>query len=64
LQWNDTGSNEFLWSLVPSGNYYKIVSRNSGKVLDVYQASVNDGGTIVQWTDNGGTNQLWQLVAN
>jgi hypothetical protein len=36
----------------------------SGKLLDVYQSSLNDGGTIVQWSDTGGTNQLWQLVAN
>lgn len=53
LQWNDEGTNEFQWSLVPSGSYYNIVNRNSGKVLDVYQGSLNDGGIIVQWPYTG-----------
>ncbi|MBA2394495.1 MAG: cellulase family glycosylhydrolase [Ktedonobacteraceae bacterium] len=44
------------------GNYYKLVNRNSGKDLDVSSASTADGGTVVQWTDNGGTNQQWSMV--
>jgi hypothetical protein len=41
---------------------YKIVNKNSGKALDVYQKSTADGANVDQWTDNGGTNQQWKLV--
>ncbi|MBF8191471.1 family 43 glycosylhydrolase [Nonomuraea sp. K274] len=30
--------------------------------MDVYQRSTADGGDVVQWADNGGANQQWQLV--
>jgi O-glycosyl hydrolase len=43
-------------------NYYKLVNRNSGKVLEVASQSTADGGTVDQWTDNGGTNQQWALT--
>jgi hypothetical protein len=28
---------------------YKIVNVNSGKALDLYQLSLNNGGTVDQW---------------
>ncbi|GAB3970441.1 hypothetical protein GCM10029978_043720 [Actinoallomurus acanthiterrae] len=43
---------------------YKLVNRNSGKVMDVANASTADGGTIIQWPWSGGTNQQWKLVPN
>jgi endoglucanase len=46
-----------------SGTYYKIVNRNSGKLLDIYQYSTNDGAAAIQYTDNGGGyNQQWELL--
>lgn len=42
--------------------YYKLVNRNSGKVLDVFERSTADGAAIVQWSDNDGWNQHWQFV--
>lgn len=45
-----------------AGPYYKLVNRKSGKVLDVYQANLQDGGSIVQWADNGGANQQWHVT--
>ncbi len=41
---------------------YRIVNRNSGKVLDVSGGSTADGGDVIQWTNNGGTNQQWTLI--
>ncbi len=38
---------------------YTIVSRHSGKVLDVADNSTADGANIQQWTYSGGTNQQW-----
>lgn len=46
------------------GTAYKLVNRNSGKVLDVAQASTANGALIVQATDSGAASQQWQLVAS
>ncbi|ENH96334.1 secreted pectate lyase [Gracilibacillus halophilus YIM-C55.5] len=41
---------------------YKLVNRNSGKALEVYEWSNADGGNIVQYDDLGGMNQQWRIV--
>jgi ricin-type beta-trefoil lectin protein/glycosyl hydrolase family 59 (putative galactocerebrosidase) len=43
---------------------YKVVSRNSGKVLSVEGGSTSDGANIVQSTDTGGSTQRWRLVSS
>ncbi|GGI43874.1 hypothetical protein GCM10008018_04300 [Paenibacillus marchantiophytorum] len=47
---------------IDTAAYYKIVDRNSGKLIDVSGASTANGGAIIQYTDNAGTNQQWQFV--
>jgi LysM repeat protein len=42
--------------------YYQIVSKHSGKVLDVQGASTDNGAEIIQYQPTGADNQLWQLV--
>jgi hypothetical protein len=42
--------------------YYEIVSRGSGKALDVRSESTADGAPIEQWDFWNGPNQQWQLV--
>jgi beta-glucanase (GH16 family) len=46
---------------VTSGGVYKILNRNSGKVLDVTGSSSADGAQIIQWYDNGGDSQKWEF---
>jgi endoglucanase len=41
---------------------WKIVNKNSGKALDVYNNGTGDGADVVQWTWNGGNNQQWQII--
>ena len=41
--------------------YYEIVSRNSGKCLDVYGASMDAVASVIQWVCHGGENQQWRL---
>ncbi|QYR19242.1 RICIN domain-containing protein [Paenibacillus sp. sptzw28] len=53
----------FDGGVIDTSAYYKIVNRNSGKLLDVSAGSIADGGDIIQWSDNGGTNQQWQFVS-
>ncbi len=43
--------------------YYKLVNRNSGKVLDVAGGSTAQGSLIVQSTDSGAASQQWQFVS-
>ena len=41
--------------------YYKIVNRNSGLVMDVYGGGTNAGAQVIQWTYHNGSNQKWYL---
>ncbi|MBB3110044.1 GH43 family beta-xylosidase [Paenibacillus phyllosphaerae] len=50
----------------PSGEgtgdiYYRIVNRNSGKVMAIDTASTADGANILQWTYDGSGDQRWAL---
>jgi hypothetical protein len=45
------------------GAYYKIVNRNSGKVLDVQGVSQQDNALITQYQYVGGYNQQWLITA-
>lgn len=38
---------------------YRLLSGSGNKALDVAGASVLDGGDVIQWSQNGGTNQQW-----
>jgi beta-xylosidase len=40
----------------------RLISRHSGKAVEVQNASTADGGPVVQYADWGGTNQQWQLI--
>ncbi|WP_185966838.1 RICIN domain-containing protein [Clostridium sp. HBUAS56017] len=48
---------------IVSGKTYKLINRNSGKLLDVDNKSTADGGNVIQWADNGGNNQRWVIVS-
>jgi hypothetical protein len=48
--------------VVPSP-YYKLVNRNSGKVLGVTGGSFGEGTNAVQWSDTGAADQRWHLTA-
>ena len=43
--------------------YYEIVSRHSGKCLDVFDASAGDGAAVIQWRCNGSASQQWRPEA-
>ncbi len=45
-----------------SGSTYKLINRNSKKVLDVSGSSIANGGDVLQWTDNGGNSQKWVVT--
>lgn len=39
--------------------YYKLIMRNSGRVLDVQNASTSNGANVWQYDDNGTSAQQW-----
>ncbi|GAA0306595.1 pectate lyase C [Gracilibacillus halotolerans] len=45
-----------------SSKSYKLINRHSGKALEVFEWSTNDGGNVVQYDDLGGLNQQWRIV--
>ena len=47
----------------PPDHYVEIVSRNSGKCLDVYGASTDAAAPAIQYTPHNGANQQWTLRA-
>lgn len=42
--------------------YYKIINKNSGKVLDVNEESKLNGENIIQSTYNNADSQLWRII--
>ena len=59
IQWRDNGGLNQQWAVSDAGGgFRKLVSRLSGKALDVSATS-----TAIQSTDAGTTDQQWQLIA-
>ncbi|WP_150273851.1 pectate lyase [Paenibacillus tepidiphilus] len=42
---------------------YKIINRNSGQAMEVYNWAHENGANVSQWSDLGGDNQLWRFVS-
>lgn len=47
----------------PPAGAETLTARHSGKLLDVFDASVTDGANVVQWSANGQANQRWRVQA-
>lgn len=47
--------------LPPTGKYYKLANKNSGKYLDVSGGSTENGANVQQWTSNTTQAQQWLL---
>ena len=61
-QWTDNNGTNQQFSIQTIDGYVQLISRNSGKAVEVQGASTADGGNIVQYSDWNGSNQQWQLV--
>ncbi|MGL1903936.1 MAG: RICIN domain-containing protein [Fibrobacterales bacterium] len=54
-----------IYSAVPGidpDQAYTIVSKQSGKVLDIADNNLNNGANLQQWDYNGDKNQLWYIA--
>lgn len=62
-QWNyHRGINQHWCLRRTDENYIAIVSRYSGRCLDVERGSDSDNAAVTQWKYNGGSNQHWILT--
>ncbi|KOX06472.1 hypothetical protein ADK65_01690 [Streptomyces sp. NRRL B-1140] len=62
LQWNDSGTADHDWHMIPDGNGFRFRNAHSGKVLGVQDMSTADGATVLQWADNGTADHRWTLL--
>ncbi|MFE9725628.1 beta-L-arabinofuranosidase domain-containing protein [Streptomyces sp. NPDC005794] len=62
LQWNDSGTADHDWEILPDGDAFRFRNVNSGKVLGVQNMSTADGATVLQWSDNGTADHRWTLL--
>ncbi|TYP78975.1 endo-1,4-beta-xylanase/mannan endo-1,4-beta-mannosidase/arabinogalactan endo-1,4-beta-galactosidase [Paenibacillus methanolicus] len=59
----DGGYTNQQWQPVyTGGGFFKLENRASGKLIDVSSGSLDDGANVLQWADNGGANQQWQII--
>ena len=62
-QWSWFPNNGQKWRVTKADDvYYKIINLNSGKALDVPQATTEAGRQLQQYTDNGTDAQRWKLI--
>ena len=47
---------------MPAEASTNLRNRATGKVIDVSGGSLSNGANVIQWADNGGSNQHWQIV--
>lgn len=65
VQWNyaNQDNHKFVITKNRDGATYTISAKHSGKMLDAYGASINDGTTIVQWDSNPTSDsQQWYIL--
>jgi WD40 repeat protein/serine/threonine protein kinase len=60
----DDGSKAQQWKFERHGDYYKIVNRKNGKVLDVQRNRTEPGVAIIEWDDEDHDNQRWTWQGN
>jgi len=58
--WNSTSISQPYGSFT-SGAFYKILNRNSGDAMEIYNQSTSAGAAADQWTYWGGNNQQWSF---
>ncbi len=60
-QENSSTATESVVGSINASLYYAVVAKHSGKALDVYGASRNNGANVQQWARNGTDAQNWRF---
>lgn len=65
LIWSSSNANNQLFHIAPlADGQYSIVATHSSKALDVEAARLESGNSIIQYSQNGGSNQQWMFYRN
>lgn len=63
--WQYNGNANQLFQITSAGNHrYSIRAVHSGKALDAAGPSYANGTRVIQYSPNGGENQLWEFYKN
>ncbi|MEV5576076.1 RICIN domain-containing protein [Spirillospora sp. NPDC052269] len=62
-QWGCYDAVGQLWNIVKQDNGVDIVSKRSGKCVEVWESSTGDGARVLQWTCSGDAAQRWKLTS-
>jgi hypothetical protein len=63
FQWTYFGTPNQQFVAVPTGDgYYKLVAKHSGRIVEVINASMDNGANVQQWDNNNQTCGQWKLV--
>jgi hypothetical protein len=57
----DDGSKGQHWKIDKDDDHYKLANRKSGKILDVFMGSQDEGSAVIQWheKESPADNQRW-----
>ena len=62
VQYDRSGNYCQDWYLSSTSNgYYKLINRNSNKLLEVQNNLTSNGATVGQWDDTGYSCQEWKF---
>lgn len=65
LIWPSSNANNQLFHIAPlADGRYSIVATHSSKALDVEAARLESGNSIIQYSQNGGSDQQWMFYRN
>ena len=59
---DNTGADSQRWKLEKTGDYYRLIQKSSGKVLDVQGQADKIWSKIIVSAENGSASQLWKLL--
>lgn len=62
ILWTKNNGLNQEFAIIPNGQgYFTIISRHSGKSIDVKGHGTNNGAPVIQYKAHGKDNQLWKL---
>ncbi|WP_173390860.1 RICIN domain-containing protein [Actinomadura litoris] len=62
-QWGCYDTTNQIWTKKKRDDGFELLSKRSGRCVDVLGASTENNATIVQWTCDGSDRQLWKITS-
>ena len=62
-QWGCYDTTNQIWTKKKQGDGFALVSKRSGRCVDVLGASQDDGATVVQWDCDASDRQTWKITS-